>query len=287
MYRTGDQARWRADGSLDYIGRADHQIKIRGFRIELGEIDAVLAKHPDIEQAAVVVREDQPGDKRLVAYVVAASAIDTAELRRYVGASLPDYMVPAAFVEMDELPLTPNGKLDRKALPAPDLSTSVSDRGPRTPQEEILCDLFAEVLGLARVGIDDSFFELGGHSLLAARLMSRIREVMGAELGIAKLFDEPTVAGLAAHLDQAQSARPALQRAERPERIPLSLLSAGYGSSIVLKGRALLIIYRLLSVCRVNWTKECRKLHYMISSAAMKAFGRSSLNHRGHPISIF
>ncbi|CAN2249836.1 siderophore 2,3-dihydroxybenzoate-glycine-threonine trimeric ester bacillibactin synthetase [Bacillus subtilis] len=222
MYRTGDQARWRADGSLDYIGRADHQIKIRGFRIELGEIDAVLAKHPDIEQAAVVVREDQPGDKRLVAYVVAASAIDTAELRRYVGASLPDYMVPAAFVEMDELPLTPNGKLDRKALPAPDLSTSVSDRGPRTPQEGILCDLFAEVLGLARVGIDDSFFELGGHSLLAARLMSRIREVMGAELGIAKLFDEPTVAGLAAHLDQAQSARPALQRAERPERIPLS-----------------------------------------------------------------
>ncbi|MCY7785400.1 non-ribosomal peptide synthetase DhbF [Bacillus inaquosorum] len=222
MYRTGDQARWRADGSLDYIGRADHQIKIRGFRIELGEIDAVLAKHPDIEQAAVVVREDQPGDKRLVAYVVAASAIDTAELRRYVGASLPDYMVPAAFVEMDELPLTPNGKLDRKALPAPDLSTSVSDRGPRTPQEEILCDLFAEVLGLARVGIDDSFFELGGHSLLAARLMSRIREVMGAELGIAKLFDEPTVAGLAAHLDQAQSARPALQRAERTERIPLS-----------------------------------------------------------------
>ncbi|MCY7934651.1 non-ribosomal peptide synthetase DhbF [Bacillus spizizenii] len=221
MYRTGDQARWRADGSLDYIGRADHQIKIRGFRIELGEIDAVLAKHPDIEQAAVVVREDQPGDKRLVAYVVAASAIDTADLRRYVGASLPDYMVPA-FMEMDELPLTPNGKLDRKALPAPDFSTSVSDRGPRTPQEEILCDLFAEVLGLARVGIDDSFFELGGHSLLAARLMSRIREVMGAELGIAKLFDEPTVAGLAAHLDQAQSARPALQRAERPERIPLS-----------------------------------------------------------------
>lgn len=221
MYRTGDQARWRADGSLDYIGRADHQIKIRGFRIELGEIDAVLAKHPDIEQAAVVVREDQPGDKRLVAYIVTAS-VDIAELRRYVGADLPDYMVPAAFVEMDELPLTPNGKLDRKALPAPDFSTSVSERGPRTPQEEILCDLFAEVLGLARVGIDDSFFELGGHSLLAARLMSRIREVMGAELGIAKLFDEPTVAGLAAHLDQAQSARPALQRAERPERIPLS-----------------------------------------------------------------
>ncbi|WEZ19082.1 non-ribosomal peptide synthetase DhbF [Bacillus subtilis] len=222
MYRTGDQARWRADGSLDYIGRADHQIKIRGFRIELGEIDAVLANHPHIEQAAVVVREDQPGDKRLAAYVVADAAIDTAELRRYMGASLPDYMVPAAFVEMDELPLTPNGKLDRKALPAPDFSTSVSDRAPRTPQEEILCDLFAEVLGLARVGIDDSFFELGGHSLLAARLMGRIREVMGAELGIAKLFDEPTVAGLAAHLDLAQSARPALQRAVRPEKIPLS-----------------------------------------------------------------
>ncbi|MEC1620315.1 non-ribosomal peptide synthetase [Bacillus mojavensis] len=222
MYRTGDQARWRMDGSLDYIGRADHQIKIRGFRIELGEIDAVLAKHSQIEQAAVVVREEQPGDRRLVAYLVVSSALDIAELRRYVGASLPDYMVPAAFVEIDELPLTPNGKLDRKALPAPDFGASVTDRGPRTPQEEILCDLFAEVLGLARVGIDDSFFELGGHSLLAARLMSRIRETMGAELGIAKLFDEPTVAGLAAHLDQAQSVRPALQRAERSENIPLS-----------------------------------------------------------------
>ncbi|MFJ1449355.1 amino acid adenylation domain-containing protein [Bacillus halotolerans] len=222
MYRTGDQARWRADGSLDYIGRADHQIKIRGFRIELGEIDAVLAKHPQMKQAAVVVREDQPGNKRLVAYLVVSSALDIAELRRYVGASLPDYMVPAAFVEIDELPLTPNGKLDRKALPAPDFGASVTDRGPRTPQEEILCDLFAEVLGLARVGIDDSFFELGGHSLLAARLMSRIRETMGAELGIAKLFDEPTVAGLAANLDQAQSVRPALQRAERPKNIPLS-----------------------------------------------------------------
>ncbi|WP_343310886.1 amino acid adenylation domain-containing protein [Bacillus atrophaeus] len=224
MYRTGDQARWRTDGSLDYIGRADHQIKIRGFRIELGEIDAVLARHPDIEQVAVVVREDQPGDKRLVAYVVFSPGanLESAELRRYAGGSLPDYMVPSAFVSVNELPLTPNGKLDRKALPAPDFTASSAGRGPRTPQEEILCDLFAEVLGLSRVGIDDGFFELGGHSLLAARLMSRVRDTLGAEIGIGKLFDDPTVAGLAAHLDQAQSARPALQKAARPEEIPLS-----------------------------------------------------------------
>ncbi|UOY87053.1 amino acid adenylation domain-containing protein [Bacillus glycinifermentans] len=224
MYRTGDLVRWRSDGSLDYIGRADHQIKIRGFRIEIGEIDAVLSGHPDVHQCAVVVREDRPGDPRLAAYVVpvAEASPDPAALRSHLSETLPDYMVPSAFVMLEALPLTPNGKLDRKALPAPVMSRQAAGREPRTPQEEILCDLFAEVLGISRVSIDDSFFDLGGHSLLAGRLVSRIRDVLGAELGIARLFDEPTPAGLAKQLDQARSSRPALHKLERREEIPLS-----------------------------------------------------------------
>ncbi|MGG0302265.1 amino acid adenylation domain-containing protein [Bacillus albus] len=203
MYRTGDLARWSKDGTLDYIGRADHQIKIRGFRIELGEIEAVIMKHPKVEQVAVIVREDQPGDKRLVSYIVASNheMIDTNEMRQYAGGSLPDYMVPYAFVVVNELPLTPNGKLDRKALPAPEFIASSSSRGPRTPQEEMLCDLFTEILSVPQIGIDDRFFDLGGHSLLAVQLMSRIKEALGVELNIGTLFAAPTVAGLAERLE--------------------------------------------------------------------------------------
>jgi nonribosomal peptide synthetase DhbF len=224
MYRTGDLVRWLEDGSLDYAGRADHQIKIRGFRIELGEIEAVLARHPGVSQVSVVAREDQPGDKRLVAYIVPAadSVPGQSELRQHAAASLPDYMVPSAIVSLDALPLTPNGKIDRKALPAPDHASSNTVRGPRTPQEEILCDLFADILGLPKVGIDDGFFELGGHSLLAGRLMIRIRDALGVELGIAALFDAPTVAALAKRLDQAQHARPAVRPVARTEEVPLS-----------------------------------------------------------------
>ncbi|MCC5466787.1 amino acid adenylation domain-containing protein [Pelosinus baikalensis] len=224
MYRTGDLVRWSPDGSLDYISRADHQIKMRGFRIELGEIEAVLAKHSGIDQVTVIVREDQPGDKRLVAYIVPVleDSPDSAELRQYLGSHLPDYMVPSAFVLMSELPLTPNGKINRKELPAPDLSTIVTGRGPRSPQEEILSDLFAEVLGLPHIGIDDSFFDLGGHSLLASSLMIRIRDAFGVELGIGKIFESPTVAGLVEQLSGGKSARLPVHKAAKRSKIPLS-----------------------------------------------------------------
>ncbi|WP_369392748.1 amino acid adenylation domain-containing protein [Streptomyces sp. CG1] len=226
MYRTGDLVRWRADGSLEYLGRADDQVKVRGFRIELGEIEAVLAGDPLVGQVAVVVREDRPGDKRLVAYVTADSVVapDVVVLRERAVERLPEYMVPSAFVVLDVLPLTPNGKLDRKALPAPEFVEAGAGRAPRTPEEEALCGVFAEVLGLEKVSIDDNFFELGGHSLLATRVISRVRSVLGVELAIRTLFEVPTVAGLADRLggDTGSVPRVALRPVVRPQRVPVS-----------------------------------------------------------------
>ncbi|MFD0304170.1 amino acid adenylation domain-containing protein [Streptomyces sp. NPDC127119] len=198
MYRTGDLVRWDHRGRLDYLGRADDQVKVRGFRIELGEVEAALARCPEVAQAAVAVREDARGDKRLVGYVQPAGdrAPEARELRGWLSSILPDHMIPSFFQPLGRLPMTPNGKLDRDALPPPDFTHRPASRGPRGPYEDVLCGLFAEVLGLDRVGAEENFFELGGHSLLATRLLSRVRAVLGGHLTILDLFQAPTVAEL-------------------------------------------------------------------------------------------
>ena len=215
MYRTGDRARWtasgaagvRGDGSprweLEYLGRVDDQVKVRGFRIELGEIEAVLTSLPGVAQAAVTVREDRPGDKRLAGYVIPApgAALDPARLRDAASEALPGYMVPAAIVLLSTLPRTANGKLDRRALPAPDYAAGAETfRAPATATERELCDLFAQVLGLDRVGVDDSFFDLGGHSLLAAVLVARLTKQTGTSLSLKAFMGNPTVRAIDRYL---------------------------------------------------------------------------------------
>ncbi|HPL28580.1 MAG TPA: amino acid adenylation domain-containing protein, partial [Anaerolineae bacterium] len=210
LYRTGDLARYLPDGTIEYLGRLDEQVKVRGFRIELGEIEAVLRQHEGLSAAAVLARAGQDGDRQLVAYVVprAGAAPPAAELQSFLRQRLPAYMVPAAFVALKALPLTPNGKVDRRALPAPEgqAPAAAAAAGPRTPTEEVLAALWAQVLGVERVGVDDDFFALGGHSLLAMQLAARARDALHLDVPLRALFEHPTVAGLAEHIDGTRHA---------------------------------------------------------------------------------
>ncbi|QRK05623.1 amino acid adenylation domain-containing protein [Archangium violaceum] len=215
MYRTGDVARWLPDGNLEYLGRADFQVKVRGFRIELGEIETLLAQHPAVRQAVVIAREDRPGDKRLVAYVVGPpEQASTAELRSFLQTRLPEHMVPSAFVALEKLPLSPNGKLDRRALPAPEIGKPHAGQpfeAPRTELEQLIAGIWKEVLQVERVGVDDAFFALGGNSLLALQVHRRLKTALGTELALTQLFQYPTVRALAARLSKQDSTQDSAQ----------------------------------------------------------------------------
>ena len=224
MYRTGDVVRINADGDLEFLTRTDSQVKVRGFRVELGEIEVAMKALSGVRDAIAVMQEAGGSEKRVVGYVVAdgGSSLDGQVLRRQLARTLPDYMVPSVILQLDSVPLTLNRKVDRLALPAPVVASVAAYRAPRTPEEEILCELFAEVLGVPRVGLDDDFFELGGHSLLATRLVSRVRATLGVELAIRTLFEAPSVGALGVRLPEAETGRPPLGRQERPVPLPVS-----------------------------------------------------------------
>jgi acyl-coenzyme A synthetase/AMP-(fatty) acid ligase/acyl carrier protein len=212
LYKTGDLGRWRADGTIEYLGRNDHQVKIRGYRIELGEIEAQLAQHEQVKEAVVVAREDVPGEKYLVAYVIAkeqpcdvgvTSTVDA--LRSYLREKLPEYMVPSVVVTLDSLPLTPNGKLDRRALPAPDRTYRGENyEAPEGEVEETLADIWQELLRVERVGRQDNFFELGGHSLHGMRLMAKVAERLAVRLPVLSIFQYPTIQQMAKFVESLQ-----------------------------------------------------------------------------------
>ncbi|MEG4963588.1 MULTISPECIES: amino acid adenylation domain-containing protein [unclassified Microcoleus] len=212
LYKTGDLARYLPDGNIEFIGRVDRQVKLRGFRIELGEIEAGLSHHPSVREAAVLLQENEPGNQRLVAYIVSDSKLSVQDsqliesLRSFLKEKLPEYMIPSAFVVLKALPLTPNGKIDRQALPAPSIAANFTDTfvGPRTPGEEILAGIWSQLLNLKKVGIHDNFFDLGGHSLLITQLLAKVRESFQVELPLRVLFEAPTVAGLAEKIQMQQ-----------------------------------------------------------------------------------
>ncbi|RMF30774.1 MAG: non-ribosomal peptide synthetase, partial [Chloroflexi bacterium] len=226
LYRTGDLARFLPDGRIEFLGRTDHQVKVRGFRVELGEIEALLEGHPRLQRAVVVARQDGDGrSRRLVAYLVPQAGEDGAqagpptvgELRRFLKAKLPDYMVPSAFVFLEALPLTPNGKVDRKALPAPDGARPTVDTVyvmPRTEVERIIAQVWQEVLQIEKVGVHDNFFDLGGHSLLMVQVHNRLQQAFGQDLSIVELFRYPTISTLAEYLTR-QPAGPSAARKGR------------------------------------------------------------------------
>lgn len=225
LYYTGDKASYLSDGNLQFHGRIDDQVKIRGFRIELGEIEAVLQAHSSVKEAVVLVREDNQGDKRLVAYVVGEGSVH--EWREHLQTHLPNYMVPTNFIEMEVLPLTPNGKLDLKALPILSEQSAENTVYPRTPLEELIASVWRQVLGIKEIGVQDSFFELGGHSLLATQVVSRLQEVFQIKLPVRELFEYSTVEALSKRIDQLRKGSekreiPPLVPMERGNNIPLS-----------------------------------------------------------------
>jgi amino acid adenylation domain-containing protein/non-ribosomal peptide synthase protein (TIGR01720 family) len=230
LYKTGDLGRWLPDGSIEFLGRIDHQVKLRGFRIELGEIEAVLSQAPNVRETVVIDREDTPGQKRLVAYIVAQQALSISQLRGFLKEKLPEYMIPSAFVMLEAMPLTPSGKVDRHALPVPEMLLSEREESfvaPQTPTEEMLALIWADVLEVEHVGINDNFFELGGHSLLATQLLSRVRTAFNLELPLRTLFEAATIADFAECIQQLQHDRPKLlalplQAIATDENLPLS-----------------------------------------------------------------
>ncbi|WP_029630618.1 condensation domain-containing protein, partial [[Scytonema hofmanni] UTEX B 1581] len=231
LYKTGDLARYLPNGEIEYIGRIDNQVKLRGFRIELGEIETLISQYPAVRETVVIVSEDLLNSQRIIAYVVPQKeqTLTISELRSFLESKLPNYMVPAAFVTLEALPLTPNGKLDRKALPAPELTQiSLSNiNPPSTPIENLLVAIWAEVLGIDKVGIDNNFFELGGHSLIATRVISQIRQVFQVELPLRYLFEKPTIAGLAKEIEKAIKVDSGveatnIERIARSPELPLS-----------------------------------------------------------------
>ncbi len=233
LYRTGDRARYRANGNIEFLGRIDNQVKIRGHRIELGEIETILNQHPSVKESVIVARDrDSSGEKELVGYVVSAqkTALSVSELRRFLHEKLPDYMIPSLFVFLNNLPLTPNGKIDRNALPPPNGERPQLDQGfvePRTEIEELIAQVWREILKLDKIGIHDNFFELGGHSLLATRVVARLRRSFNVDIALRKLFELPTVAGLAQHIDLLRHSEfgtniASIVPADRTQPLPLS-----------------------------------------------------------------
>jgi hypothetical protein len=231
MYRTGDLGRYLPDGRIEYLGRIDQQVKVRGLRVELGEIEARLELHPGIERAVAVLREDTPGDQRLVAYFAGREGLTDAELRLFLRQGLPDAMIPAAFVHLAAMPLSAHGKVDRGRLPSPSAALAREYVAPRTPLEESLARLWGEVLRLKRVSIRDNFFELGGHSLLALQLAARIRQAVGLETPVRALFEHPTIEELAPVLERSavpptgRTPEPVLGALRRGHRNPSHLLA--------------------------------------------------------------
>src|SRR6266498_3835480 len=227
LYRTGDVGKYRPDGSIEFIGRADDQVKVRGYRIELGEVEAVLNEHPSVSQSVVVAIENERGDKRLVGYVVGVSGVSGIELKRYLRARVPEYMAPESIQVIEEMPVTSNGKIDRKRLPMVEAAGGQGGQeyvGARTPIEEILAGIFKEVLKLERVGRQDNFFEIGGHSLLATQVVSRVKSTFGVEVGVRGLFEEPTVEGFGRRVEERM-------RAGEKEQAPPLVRASGEGRS--------------------------------------------------------